>query len=196
VRHTGSSYRRWKLAFLSLLIINIIVILAISWGIFSLLKTPPDEDERLIRSPIDDTKPLFHVQTTKEQLTTFINDYLTADDDSFTLLLHDYIELDGKMDIYGLHIDYSMHFTPEVVDGGNLRLQQHSFSFGLFQVPNSLALQFLDNLDIFPEWVYIQPQNETIYVDLQQLTIANTTKIKLQTFDLERNNIVFALVHE
>ena len=42
-----------------------------------------------------------------------------------------------------------------------------------------------------PEWVTVQPEEESIYVAISEMDIKSNFQVAIQSFDLEANNLAF-----
>ena len=89
----------------------------------------------------------------------------------------------------------SLHaqFEPTVESNGNLLLKQSTISFGILQIPNEYALQYIANAIELPDWVFVHPSEELIYIDLEAAQFNENFQVPFEQFDLTNNEIILQL---
>ncbi|HEY2421371.1 MAG TPA: YpmS family protein, partial [Neobacillus sp.] len=85
-------------------------------------------------------------------------------------------------------------FEPEALSNGDLVLKQKSISIGSLNLPVSYVMKFISDNYKIPKGVDIRPNDKLVYVNMQQLKLKSDIKIKVNKFDLKKNDIVFTLV--
>lgn len=184
---------KWKLLFITLLTVNIFTILLLIGVGYKLFKPTGEREFPEVHMETNESESPFYIHTSKEKLSSIINHFLNESETDFTILLDEYVELFGETQMLGMTISLHSQFEPIVEPNGNLLLKQRTVSFGLLQIPNHYALQYIKNILTLPEFVSIYPYEETIYIDSEKLTLGDSLKVKVSQFDLEQNEIVFAL---
>ncbi|NMH72998.1 YpmS family protein [Bacillus sp. RO2] len=183
----------WKTAFLSLLVINIIIA-----GVAIFLVLLPKHSKFNLPGKDDDRKRVaFTIQSDKENLNELIRYYLEKETRrplNYEVVLTDRVELRGEMTVFERNIPLTMTFMPEIQENGDVVLKQDSMSIGRLQVPVSMVLKYVGDNYPLPSWVTIIPNEQSIYVALQELELQSDTKVKFTKFDLERDDIEFKLL--
>jgi uncharacterized protein YpmS len=185
---------KWKRLFFLLLGINIAVFAVI----FTLISLPSDDDKPEMARVDDGEDVKFVIHTNKEDLNKVINHYLEKEgltgSIDYKVLLRDEVELYGTMPVFGRDLEMKLTFEPEALKNGNLVLKQKSISIGQLQLPVSYVLKFVRDSYQLPEWVTIVPNDEMVYVALQKLELKSDIKVKVNEFDLKKDNIKFTLL--
>ncbi|WP_306663939.1 YpmS family protein [Robertmurraya korlensis] len=184
----------WKKLFIALIMLNIIVVVGVIFLIFL-----PTKDEEIALNDINqDDYVQFHVQSNKADLNRLINHYIKEqglnERIKYNVTLTDQVELYGTMKVFTQDVELKLTFEPESLDNGDLILRQKTISIGHLQLPVPVVLKFIrDSYDI-PSWITIRPNDEEMYVNLHDLKLKSDTKVRVNTFDLKRDNIVFTLL--
>ncbi|MEI5907302.1 YpmS family protein [Bacillus spongiae] len=185
---------RWKLAFFTLLVFVLIVLIVIFSFLFK-----PIEDDDIVYKQIDREKediPL-ELTTNKENLTNLIDLYINENHLNgpidYSVKLTDQIELYGTMAVFTGSIDLKMTFEPQVLSNGDLILKQKTISLGTINLPVPYVLKFIRDSYKLPEWVKIQPNEESIYVALTEMKLKSGLSVHAKTFDLATDQISFML---
>lgn len=191
---TKKRNNKWKILFYISLIINICILLVIGRFMYPLLQTPTGErPKEPVTLPIEDTA--LHLKTSKDELATFMNSFLQENETDFTILLEEDVTLQGDLSILNMSLALSAQFEPTVTASGNLILSLKTVTLGHVNIPHVYILQHVSNILDLPEWITIVPKEELIYVNFYELS-QSETKLRLETFDLPTNDIVFAIVQE
>lgn len=185
----------WKNAFIGLLIINILI--AASAIILALL--PNNTKFKLMGNGNgeDRKRVALTIQSDKQDINALIQYYLEKETRrplNYEVLLTDRVELRGEMTVFERDIPLTMTFIPEVQENGDIMLKQDSMSIGRLQVPVSMVLKYVADNYPLPEWVEIIPNEQSIYVSLQELELQSDTKVQFSRFDLEQNDIKLNLL--
>jgi len=184
----------WKRLFFGLLIINVFTVVVILGLIFW-----PIQDERYeITNMIDDVDSSeFTVRTTKKNLNELINAYidkfLWQTNHRYIVTLDDDVHLLGEIPVFSTTVPLSIHLEPIVQANGDIVLKQKSISVGLLQLPNQKIMEYIKNYLTMPEWVIVQPKDESIYVAISEMDIKSNFQVAVESFDLEANNLAFKI---
>ncbi|WP_409298231.1 YpmS family protein [Peribacillus sp. SCS-26] len=186
-----STVKKWKVLFFALLGFNVIVLLAL----IILANLPAKSIKGLDRYPEKENVG-FDIHTNKEDLNILINKYLQKELSGgidYEVLLKDDVELYGEMPAFGKNLEIKLAFEPKALKNGDLLLKQKSISVGKMKLPVSYVLNVINFRYKTPDWVIIQPQDETIYVSLQNMKLKSGFKVRAQRFDLKEDKISFRL---
>ncbi|KOP83114.1 YpmS family protein [Cytobacillus solani] len=186
--------QKWKKLFFLLLSLIVIFILVI----FILLKTPATEENYIAENLNTDDYVPFKIQTDKQDLNKVINHYLKKEGLTgaidYKVLLNDEVELYGLIPVFSQDIQLKLTFEPQVLDNGDIVLQQKSISVGKLQLPVSYVLKFIGDKYKLPKGVTIHPNEEKIYVSLQKMKLKSDVKVKVDEFNLKNDDIRFTLL--
>lgn len=184
----------WKKLFITLSIINIIIVV----GVIILIFLPTEDEKIALKNINQDNYVQFHVQSNKADLNRLINHYIEEqglnERIKYNVTLTDQVELYGTMKVFTQDVELKLTFEPESLDNGDLILRQKNILIGHLQLPVPVVLRFIrDSYDI-PPWITIRPNDGEVYVNLHDLKLKSDTKVRVNTFDLKRDNIVFTLL--
>lgn len=187
---------RWKRMFILLLGVNITIVLGIVIFITIVLNSGKDETKLPDSAIMEQNDVLFPVQTNKKDLNRIIDHYLEKEFSSsfdYEVLLTDEVELVGYLPVFNSIVNMKLTFEPNALDNGDLELIQKSISIGQLPLPVPLVLKFVRDSYPLPEWVIIQPNEERVYVSLQNLKLKSNLKVRVDEFDLKKDRIQFSL---
>ncbi|WP_078380299.1 YpmS family protein [Sutcliffiella halmapala] len=183
----------WKIAFLSLLIVNILIA-----GIAIILVLLPNHPKMMLSQNDDDrARVAFNIRSDKNDLNDLIRYYLEKETKrplNYEVLLTDRVELRGEMTVFERDIPLTMTFIPEVQENGDVNLKQDSMSIGRLQVPVAMVLKYVGDNYPLPSWVRIVPSDQSIYVSLEELELQSDAKVEFTKFNLETDDIEFKLL--
>ncbi|MFJ7745876.1 YpmS family protein [Peribacillus sp. NPDC097295] len=183
---------KWKTLFITLLALNILVIFTIL-----ILINLPAKDKEMKPAVSQEEDIQFQIHTNREDLTRLINQYL--DKEGLTGLMHyevylkDEVELYGKMPFFNREVEMKLTFEPIAQKNGDLVLKQKSISIGQMNLPVSYVMNLINERYKMPEWVTINPNEENIYVSLQDMELKSDVRVKANEFDLKNDDISFLL---
>ena len=183
---------KWKTLFITLLAINIVVIFTVL-----ILINLPAKDKEMKPAVSQEEDIQFQVHTNREDLTRLINQYL--DKEGLTGLMHyevylkDEVELYGKMPFFNREVEMKLTFEPIAQKNGDLILKQKSISIGQMNLPVSYVMNLINERYKMPDWVTINPNEENIYVSLQDMKLKSDVRVKANEFDLKNDDISFLL---
>ncbi|MDQ0217964.1 DUF2140 family protein [Peribacillus cavernae] len=183
---------KWKFLFFGLLAVNLFAIFTVVF-----LAALPVEDEKIRRSVSREEDIQFEINTNKNDLNKLINQYLAKEGMTgpihYEVYLTNDVELFGTLPIFGKEMELKMTFEPKALENGDLVLRQKSISLGQMNLPVSYVLNFVNERYKTPDWVSIQPNDESIYVSLQNMKLKSDVRVKTERFDLKNDNITFLL---
>ncbi|MDQ0858770.1 YpmS family protein [Bacillus sp. V2I10] len=185
--------RKWKTAFIILLSLNLIFLLFIIVSPFLPAERPQTESAELTSS---DTIP-FTVSSSKRDLNLLINYYLVKEAKAKELNYR--VELDEEVNLYGTvkafnkDVDLTLSFDPQVKEDGNMLLKVKQLSIGRLTIPVPYVMSYIKKTYPLPEYVYIDPKNESIDVQITELKFKNNLRAKAESFDLKNDDIKFKL---
>ncbi|MBT2685831.1 YpmS family protein [Bacillus sp. ISL-37] len=164
----------------------------------------------LIASPVEETKlepgtngsnqddVAFNVSTNKRDLNRVINHYLEEEAKNsqmdYQVLLTNEVELYGTLPLFSQELELKLTFEPQALENGDLILNQRSISVGKLNLPVSTVLKFVRDSYDMPDAVEIQPKEERVYVSMQRLKLKSDIKVRVNEFDLKKDNIKFTLL--
>ncbi|WP_159434162.1 YpmS family protein [Domibacillus mangrovi] len=184
--------RKWKVAFFLLFFT---VIAAIGF-ILIMLFIPSNAEKPAMTETEGETA--FHVTATKAELNKFVSYYLQKEAGSvpfdYDVYIGNEVELYGSIPVFATDIDYHMTFEPEAQADGNIILRQSGLRVGLLDVPASYVLKTAEKAGAFPDWVRVVPNEELIYVSLGDMELDNGMGVKVEEFNLEKDDIKFAVL--
>ncbi|MFP7297978.1 YpmS family protein [Neobacillus niacini] len=184
---------KWKTGFFLIAGLNLLIVIIL----LSLIFVPADEKGTIQKTP-DEKSVSFQVKSNKADLNVLINQYIqkeAADSPiDYSVQLRDEVELYGTLQFFSQEVDLKLTFVPEALDNGDLVLKQKSISVGSLPLPVSYVLKFINDNYKLPKGVDIQPNNKIIYVNMQQLKLKSDVKIKVNKFDLQKDDIAFTIV--
>jgi len=184
--------KKWKLAFLILLAVNLVIFIGLTILIFL-----PSSKGNHISNTKTNTVGL-DVTTNKEDLTKIINYYIEKEGLDgpvhYEINLSNEVELYGYLPVFGQDLDLKLTFEPEALENGNLLLRQKAISIGKLPLPVSYVMKFIQQQYKLPGWVEINPDDETVYMYLTEMEIANGLSVRMQEFNLVEDKIKFSLI--
>ncbi|GLY09719.1 YpmS family protein [Pseudobacillus badius] len=182
--------KKWKLAFLGLLTLNVIIVLILAIALFS-----PVKDEPLPKAQPEKEAVEFHVQSNKEDLNRVIKTFIEKEKAKsfvdYNVYLRDQVELYGDIAVFSERINYKLSFEPEALKNGNVILRQKGIKVGRINLPVSYVLKAARDAYQFPDWVKIMPNDELIYISLDKMKLESDLKVKADRIDLKKDDIRF-----
>jgi uncharacterized protein YpmS len=186
---------KWKISFFILLGIIVAAILLV-WI--------------LISAPVEETAPepgsngantddvAFNVSTNKRDLNRVINHYLEEEANNsqvdYQVLLTDEVELYGTLPLFNQELELKLTFEPQALENGDLILNQRTISVGKLNLPVSTVLKFVSDSYDLPDAVNIQHKEERVYISMQRLKLKSDIKVRVNEFDLKKDNIKVTLL--
>ncbi|MBU8878939.1 YpmS family protein [Bacillus sp. FJAT-29790] len=186
--------QKWKKLFFLLLGINVLIVLLL----LILVKLPAADGEYISRHLKSDDYVPFQIQTNKQDLNQVINHYIEmeglAGAINYYVILNEEVELYGSIPVFSQDIQMKLTFEPKALENGDIVLQQKTISVGKLQLPVDYVLKFIADRYKLPEWVSIQPNEESIYVSLQKMKLKSDIHVKVDEFNLKNDDIRFTLL--
>lgn len=186
--------KKWKWFFFSLLVINVFFLIIVT----SLALYPSKERKYSISQVRLEENVSLGIITEKEDLNVLINKYLQKEFNNqplnYEVRLTDQVDVYGTIQVFGNELDFSMDFEPEVQENGDILLKQESLLVGKLSLPIRNVLKYVNNNFSLPQWLQINPKEESVYVSLQDLEMKSDFRVKLKKFNLEKNDIQFTLI--
>jgi uncharacterized protein YpmS len=186
---------RWKIGFFILLGIIVAAILFL-W----ILAVSPAEESKIepAKESAYSDDVAFQVSTNKRDLNRVINHYIEEEGKNskidYQVLLTDEVELYGTLPLFSQELELRLTFEPQALKNGDLILNQREISVGKLRLPVSTVLKFVSDSYDLPEAVNIQPEEERVYVSMQRLKLKSEIKVRVNEFDLKKDNIKFTLL--
>ncbi|WP_043933687.1 YpmS family protein [Bacillus sp. EB01] len=186
---------RWKTAFFVLFGLVVIVFAALI--IMAIL--PGEKSEAEPAKNIDEDKHVgFAIRTNREDVNKLVNYYLEKEIGSspidYRVQVEDDVALYGSVPFFSQELDMKMAFEPEALENGDLLLKQTNLQVGRLPLPVPYVLDFIRKNYKLPAGVEILPNEEVIYVHMQELKLKSDAKLKANTFDLKNDDISFTLL--
>jgi len=185
---------KWKLGFLILVGINVLVAIIL----LSLVMAPIKDKEPLKTNTSKEDYVSFHVKSNKYDLNRLINHYLkeeAADSPiDYRVLLGDEVELYGTLPFFSEELKLKLTFEPSAQKNGDLILKQKSMSVGRLHLPISYVLNFISESYKLPKGVEIRPNEHLVYIHMQQLKLKSDLKIQANKFNLKKDDIAFTIL--
>jgi uncharacterized protein YpmS len=186
---------RWKIGFFILLGIIAAAILFL-W----ILAVSPAEESKMepAKESADSDDVAFQVSTNKRDLNRVINHYIEEEGENskidYQVLLTEEVELYGTLPLFSQELELRLTFEPQALKNGDLILNQREISVGKLRLPVSTVLKFVSDSYDLPEAVNIQPEEERVYVSMHRLKLKSDIKVRVNEFDLKKDNIKFTLL--
>ena len=185
---------KWKLGFLILLGINLLIVVIL----LSLVTAPIKENEPVKTNISREDYVSFHVKSNKYDLNRLINHYLkdeAADSPiDYRVLLGDEVELYGTLPFFSEKLKLKLTFEPTAQKNGDLILKQKSMAVGQLHLPISYVLNFIRENYKLPKGVDIRPNDHLVYIHMQQLKLKSDLKISVDKFNLKKDDIAFTIL--
>jgi uncharacterized protein YpmS len=192
MKNNQMTSKKWKFAFFALAAFNILTVLTV----VILIQLPAKDDEIPENIAIKEDVQ-FQVNANKEDLNQLIAQYLEKEGLTgpidYKVYLTDVVELYGTLPVFGREVEFKLTFEPEAQSNGDLVLKQESISLGQMNLPVSYVMKFINNQYSTPDWVSIRPNEQLIYVSLQNMELKSNIQIRAKEFDLKNDNIAFIL---
>lgn len=185
---------KWKISFLILLGIDVLIVILL----LSLILTPSSDTQKNFINEPNVKNVSFRVKSNKQDLNKLINHYMmkyTAGSSmDYRIKLGNDVELYGAIPVFSEQLNMKMTFIPQALSNGDLILKQKSISVGSLQLPASYVLEFIRDNYYLPNGIDIMPNNQLVYIHMQQLKLKSGMKIKVDKFNLKQNDIEFRIL--
>ena len=189
-RRTKRKWRSWKIAFLGL--VAILVLLFVSTFIPS---RPKPQILPTNTKTIEQGENLMEVTLTKTEMQSLLDSVskkYQEENSSFpNFVMNDsVIQISGDANALGIAIPYKMTTVPYVTEEGNLQLKIQSVQLAGLSLPLFLAMGRLQQME-FPEWFQLNAEQQYFLLNLSGLYEGNT--IKAKKFNLKTNEFIFSV---
>lgn len=183
---------KWKKGFFLLLGIELLIAVFV----ILLIMTPANETKKNKYITSNKETVSFYIKSNKNDLNQLINHYLKkeAADIDYQVHLGNEVELYGEIPFFSEKLNMKLTFEPKALKNGDLLLKQKSISIGSLHLPVANVLQFIRDNYKLPAGVDIQPSNKLVYINMEQLRLKSDTKVKVDKFDLQKDDIAFTLL--
>ncbi|MFC4402794.1 YpmS family protein [Gracilibacillus xinjiangensis] len=189
-----SRFTNWRRLFIILAAVNIAIILAIVIFIMWPVASEEYPDKEYIEEAAGAE---FTVQSSKDNLSHLVNEYidklLKDKNDNYAISLDQEVHLMGTIEAFRSEVPVNITFDPVVQENGDIILQSTEMSLGLLRLPKDKILKYVNDKINTPEWVVIDPKEETIYIALTQMDLKSNYKVRVQQFDLKNDQLTFRI---
>ncbi|MBU9674810.1 YpmS family protein [Planococcus sp. CP5-4] len=182
--------KKWRFAFLVLLVLNLVAVI----GFFLFITTPSDNFRayQAESSPPPEGNTVV-VNATKADFEGIANTYIAEAMEGqpipLRLAVTDHVSLSTELTIFGVTLPILLTFDPVVLPDGNLLLEQRSVEVGQLDIPPESALKLLrDSVDL-PEFMEVMPKEEEVLLNLTEIPINGGVSVRAASFDLEEDDI-------
>ncbi|MEW4284796.1 YpmS family protein [Priestia koreensis] len=186
--------KKWKRLFLGLLTLNIVIVLVVIVLIFQ----PADNQPFPSGNQPQKKQVELTILAKKKDLNALIDKYLQKEfhneELNYNVRLTDQVEVNGTIQAFDNKLDVQMAFEPHVQKNGGIILEQKSLSVGKLQLPVRTVLKYVNNNFNLPDYVKINPADESVYVGLQEMRTTNDFRVKVEKFNLEKDEFRFKLI--
>lgn len=184
----------WKKLFIILAVINGAVLLSL----LLLIKWPVNEEDYPEKAFLEDQSGAeFTIKSSKENLTQLVNAYIDKlmkdKNDQYSVSFDEEVHLMGTIEAFFTEVPVKITFVPIVQENGDIILQSEEMSLGLLRLPQDKILKYVNDKIDTPEWVVINPKEESIYIALTQMELKSNFKVRAQQIDLKNDNITFRI---
>jgi len=186
--------KKWKRLFWGLLTLNIVIVLVVIVLIFQPANNQPfPSGNQPQKKQVELT-----ILAKKKDLNALIDKYLQKEfhneELNYNVRLTDQVEVNGTIQAFDNKLDVQMAFEPHVQKNGGIILEQKSLSVGKLQLPVRTVLKYVNNNFNLPDYVKINPADESVYVGLQEMRTTNDFRVKVEKFNLEKDEFRFKLI--
>ncbi|MCD5003341.1 YpmS family protein [Enterococcus saccharolyticus] len=185
---------KWKIAFFAL----IAIVLGSSIFLFSRITEKRELVYHEVPPLVDRAgSPVLNINSNKEQINALIGFYLDEyqknADITFDFALENEALLTGEFKILGFPVTFYLYFDPYVMDNGNVQLKAKSLSIGTLGVPISEVMKMIQRNATLPDWIEIEPKEETVMIRLDQFRMQNGLFLKAEKINLVEDDIQVSL---
>ncbi|WP_343838762.1 YpmS family protein [Salinibacillus aidingensis] len=189
------SKNKWKTLFFGIAGINLLILIWLILLIFLPIagETNPFTDKK----EVDKGDAEFTISSTKENLNKLVNTYLDElskhTDIEYSVNIEDSVQLIGTIKVFDQQVPLTARFDPIVQNNGDLMLRLHSISLGRLELPNKRVLDYVKDNYPMPEWVNVNPGDETIYAAITEMEMKSNFNIEVTSFNLKSNHLAFRI---
>lgn len=180
---------KWFWAFWVLLVI--IITTLFSGMLLALQPGKPTNNQNINNSATNS----FDVVLTKEQINRLAEHYLPAvkkpANSKLGFVIDKHANIYGTVTVLGQALDVGISMDPKVDKNGNITLDARKINVGQLSLPAGLVLGIFKRTYQLPTWVNIEPRQQKIVLELNQLQAINGLHFKAKTIDIQDNRFVF-----
>jgi Uncharacterized protein conserved in bacteria len=193
-KHIPAAMNRWKIAFFVLLAVLLGSLLFMFTRVTSHRESLPQDATSFVERQ---GEPVLTIRSNKQQINDLIafslSEYQKNSKVKYNFVLENEALLTGEFKILGFPVTFYLYFDPYVMDNGNVQLKAKSLSVGTLGVPIKEVMKMIQKNKALPEWVEINPKDETVMVRLDQFQMANGLFIKADKINLVDDEIEVSL---
>lgn len=174
---------KWKISFFALLGMILAILTFLSIRIFTIR-----EDDSLFERTNKTGEAIFQVSLNKKQTNDIINFYLDkVQKDSeikYSFVIEDQALLKGVFKFLGHDVNFYLYFKPYIIENGDVLLKATSLSIGTLSLPISDLMKYISKNYKIPDYVLIDPENESMTVYTNQITVPGDMYFEASEIDL------------
>ncbi|MFB5663187.1 YpmS family protein [Alteribacillus sp. HJP-4] len=133
---------------------------------------------------------LFSIELTRDELNRIIEKEVDQSQLQ-TYAGEEALRLEASFNVIGRDINAEMEFEPNAMEDGNVELEEKSFTIGGLSLPGTEVLALFESQVEWPEYVVVDPPNDRIVIDMQEIEVGEGYRIRADTIDLENDIISF-----
>lgn len=184
---------RWKVSFIALLALNVIII----GGVLFLIFYPVEKEKSKEVEVKKEEYAVFRVQTDKATVTRLVNQFLEKEAKnqplSYEIAVEEDVKLYGTLQAFGRDLQLTISFLPRVTAEGDVVLTVQQMSVGKLALPIYYVLNYIEGHYEIPEEVTIDAKKSQVYVKLTDIELQNNYKVKAGNINLEKDQITAEL---
>lgn len=174
--------RIWFYAFTILIVLILIAIIYVFTSI--------NDSSKPINESNEQTSKDFTVSFNNEELQSLMNATL-KDYDIQTKITDNDLIFKTKTQVLKKDIDIKLDAKPSKVNKDTIKFKIKSMDIGKLNISNPFVLSQIKKYSDLPEYINIDPKNETIYLSLDKINIDNVDAIQIQTLDISAKKWYF-----
>lgn len=172
----------------------LVVVLLIGVGSMVTLANQPATHSAVTTSS-NNNGSSFNIVLNKDQINKLAAHYLAekqvGQGQKISFAINEYVNIYGKVNVLGQSLDAGIAMVPHVTTDGNVVLKAHAINVGQLQLPTRLVLGIFSRTYKMPEWVVINPRQNEIVLQLNQLKTLDGFKFAAKTIDIPANRFEF-----
>ncbi|GAF65719.1 hypothetical protein BTS2_2618 [Bacillus sp. TS-2] len=173
----------WKRAFFGLVLFIVLAFVALF--IFIRVQLPDVPEQTEIPGTSIDGEMVMEMTSSRERINHLIQSFIEESNEPYQLFIGEqYVEYRSSIPILGNNVSFVAQLSPEITDSGGLLLYVENIQLGLFQLPASTILSWIDGQSEFPDWVYVEAANERLRIEISEFVIAENMMIAFSEFNI------------
>lgn len=137
------------------------------------------------------------LKTTKENLQGITNSFLQKEIGKKELPifvhLNEDVQMHTQLQIFSIQLPVVMHFDPIIESNGDITLKHTAVEVGKLDIPPKAVLKLMKESINLPKWLIVQPENEKIFLKLNQISLKSKMSVRAKQIDLNKDEILFEL---